>query len=306
MQHILLTGATGFLGSHLLEALLKEGYQVTILKRSTSDTWRIKHLLQRVTAFDVDLVPVEDSFKVKQVNTVIHTACNYGRNGQPSHEVAETNLLFGLRVLNAAVSYHARLFINTDTFFHAGESGPKYLNSYTLSKCQFVEWIQHQGSAITAVNLKIQHMYGPNDSPEKFVSWLIRQFEQEVECVPLTDGRQLRDFIYVDDVVAAYLAVLESADNLPGYSSYDVGTGTLTRVKDFVKLLYDTYQDRNGACVTQLGFGAIEMRQGEMRTTAVDNRSLKELGWSVKTSLQHGALLLCKHMGRGATETTKV
>ena len=297
MQHILLTGATGFLGSHLLVALLKEGYQLTILKRSTSDTWRIKHLLQRVTAFDVDLVPVEDCFKAKQVDAVIHTACNYGRNGQPAHEVAETNLLFGIQVLDAAVLCRAKLFINTDTFFHAGGSSHKYLNSYTLSKCQFVHWIQQQGSAITAVNLKIQHMYGPNDSPDKFVAWLIRQFAQEVARVPLTDGRQLRDFIYVDDVVAAYLAVLKSADNLPEYSSYDVGTGTLTRVKDFVELLYDTYQDRIGACVTQLEFGAIEMRH---------NRSLKELGWSVKISIQRGALLLCKHMGSGATETIRV
>jgi nucleoside-diphosphate-sugar epimerase len=44
-KRVLLTGATGFLGSHLLEALLKQDYKVVILKRSTSDTWRINHLL---------------------------------------------------------------------------------------------------------------------------------------------------------------------------------------------------------------------------------------------------------------------
>ena len=48
VKNILLTGATGFIGSHLLEKLLKESYNVIVLKRSFSDTWRIKHLLIKV------------------------------------------------------------------------------------------------------------------------------------------------------------------------------------------------------------------------------------------------------------------
>lgn len=54
LKTILLTGATGFLGSHLLEALLKQHYNVVILKRSTSNAWRIQHLLDQVISYDVD------------------------------------------------------------------------------------------------------------------------------------------------------------------------------------------------------------------------------------------------------------
>lgn len=134
MKNILLTGATGFLGSHLLGALLKQGYKVTILKRSTSDTWRIKNLVDNVHAYDVDVTPLEQAFKDRQVHAVIHTACSYGRNNQPDHEVVETNLLFGLRLLDAAIAFNVQTFVNTDTFFNDGKSSQKYLNAYSLSK----------------------------------------------------------------------------------------------------------------------------------------------------------------------------
>jgi CDP-paratose synthetase len=72
MQTILLTGATGFLVSHLLEALIKEGYQVVILKRSLSNTWRIDHLLDRVVSYDVDKQPLKTAFEQQKIDTVIH------------------------------------------------------------------------------------------------------------------------------------------------------------------------------------------------------------------------------------------
>ena len=74
-ETILLTGATGFLGSHLLEALLAREYQVVILKRSFSNTWRINHLLDRVHSYDVDNVSVEKVFDKHKIDIVnIHFA----------------------------------------------------------------------------------------------------------------------------------------------------------------------------------------------------------------------------------------
>nr|WED68340.1 NAD-dependent epimerase/dehydratase family protein [Pectobacterium colocasium] len=96
MEHIVLSGATGFLGSHILNALIKQGYFVTILKRTTSDTWRIKHLLDVIDIINVDACSIDDAFENKRISTVIHTACDYGRNGQSISDVVKTNLLFGL------------------------------------------------------------------------------------------------------------------------------------------------------------------------------------------------------------------
>ena len=59
---ILLTGATGFLGSHLLEVLIGKGHPVVVLKRSTSSLWRIKHLAGKYKSYNIDLVSVESIF----------------------------------------------------------------------------------------------------------------------------------------------------------------------------------------------------------------------------------------------------
>ena len=77
---ILLTGATGFLGSYLLEAFLQKGYKVVVLKRSTSNIWRIQDLITQIICYDVDIQPLENAFTDQHIDYVVHTACHYGRN----------------------------------------------------------------------------------------------------------------------------------------------------------------------------------------------------------------------------------
>lgn len=282
MNRVLLTGATGFLGSHLLEALLRQGDEVTILKRSTSDTWRIKHLLDDVETFDVDVQPLEVAFKANKFDAIIHTACSYGRSGEPAHNVVETNLLFGLRLLDAAILFNIDTFFNTDTLL------PKYLSTYSLSKKQFVEWLKQRSTEIQVVNLKLEHMYGPKDDPKKFVPWLISQLQQGVERIPLTEGNQLRDFIYIEDVVAAYLLVLKEKTKFSRFTEFDVGTGLQTSVRDFTEQFFLEFSAENPGHKTTLGFGDIPLREGEPMSVAIDNCALLNLGWAPRYSVKNG------------------
>ena len=124
LQTILLTGATGFLGSYLLEALLLKGHKVVILKRSTSNTWRIGGLLDQCISYDVDTRPLESAFEEQRIDVVMHVACHYGRNDDPIHQVVESNLIFGLRILDACLKFNTNIFFNTDTLLQ------KNLNFY--------------------------------------------------------------------------------------------------------------------------------------------------------------------------------
>jgi nucleoside-diphosphate-sugar epimerase len=276
MSTILITGATGFLGSHLLKAMLNAGHKLVILKRSTSNPWRIASLLHQVTSYDIDRVPLTQAFEDQHIDAVIHTACHYGRDGAPAHQIVETNLMLGLKLLDAAT------FFNTDTLLQ------KHLNVYTLSKKQFVEWLQQRSEQIQVVNLKLEHMYGPLDDATKFVPWVISQLAQKAPHINLTPGNQLRDFIYIDDVVAAYLATLHQAAQLPSFSEFDVGTGTLTSVRQMVEMLKATFEHQHGPSHTQLNFGAVPYRDGEMMQVQVDNSALMQLGWQANTTLTTG------------------
>jgi len=96
---VLLTGANGFLGSHLLKRLVNKGYNVVILKRSFSNTWRIKSYLDKIKSYDIDIIGIEKPFEEQKIDIVIHTATNYGRKKESVSDVVETNLIFSLKLL---------------------------------------------------------------------------------------------------------------------------------------------------------------------------------------------------------------
>lgn len=272
---LVLTGATGFLGSHLLRALIKNSHCVTILKRSTSSLSRITDLNGRYEAIDLDCQPLSDAFEAHPVDAVIHCATVYGRNGDQSEEVLAGNLMLPIRLLECAAAHGCKYFINTDSFFckqlpQRLEQGiPLYLPQYTLSKYQFREWGKlwaNQGR-IAFINLQMEHLYGSNDSPGKFIPWLEAQFQKNVPFIDLTDGIQLRDFLSVDTAVQAYLQVLETLPSYHGFESYEVGTGVSTSLREFVEQL----KEASGA-QTELRFGALPRKPEEiMYSTAAAN-----------------------------------
>lgn len=285
--HILMTGANGFLGSYLLKAFLQQGYKLTVIKRDASDLWRIKDFADRVTFYDVE--DLAEAFDNNSVDVVVHTACHYGRNGDSVSQIVETNLNFSLKLLELAVANKVPTFVNTDSLL------PRELNVYALSKKQFVDWLAFYQQKIQVINLKLEHMYGPLDDSKKFVSWIIEQFAQNVEKIDLTKGEQLRDFVYIDDIVSAFCHVIKVHSQLDRYSEFGVGSGQLTSVRHFVEQLKMSYQKYcDNGIKTELNFGAIDYRQGELMSVDVDIQPLKSLGWNPVVDLDSGLEKLIK------------
>ena len=152
---ILLTGATGFLGSHLLESFVQQKLDIVILKRTTSNIWRINHLLDKVKIYDIDTVDFKTVFSQEKVDVIINTVCSYGRTNESLVDIVNSNLIFGLNLLDEAIKNNVKTFINTDSLL------PRNLNDYSLSKAQFADWLNKRSETIQVVNFKIEHMYGP-------------------------------------------------------------------------------------------------------------------------------------------------
>jgi CDP-paratose synthetase len=289
MGTLLLTGATGFLGSHLLESLVNQEFDIIILKRTTSDTSRIDHLLPKVRVYNIDAVDLKTVFSQEKVEVIINTVCSYGRTNESLLDIVDSNLIFGLNLLEEAIKNKVKTFINTDSLL------PRNLNDYSLSKAQFADWLHQRSEKIQVVNFKIEQMYGPNDDTKKFLPWLMNEMIDKTDDINLTSGIQKRDFIYITDVVAAYELVLQKRMSLPNWSQFDIGTNIFTQVKEFVLILARKLEKINKIKIaSRLKFGAIPYRNGDVLTPELDNTKLIELGWKPKISIEVGIQKILK------------
>ena len=209
---IVLTGVTGFLGSALLRALLVHNYQVIGVKRSTSDTWRIQDVEThpRLNLFDIDRTDPAEIFAQQRVDAIVHTATDYGRDGSPVYKILEANLILPIRLAELGIHAGTQLFINTDSYFNKGNHSYSHLLNYSLSKKSLLIWLGQISKRLKIINAVLEHIYGPFDGQAKFVETLIQQIAfQRRDRVSLTHGHQKRDFIYIDDVVDAFLKLVQ-------------------------------------------------------------------------------------------------
>ena len=279
---ILLTGSTGFLGSYLLKSFVKSGYEVIALKRSTSNTYRINDYLKKVTLYNIDKVNLEDIFKKHKINIVINTVTNYGRIDNKMSSILDTNLIFGLKLLEESVNSNAKAFINTDTLLE------RNINAYALSKAQLVDWIKFLSNKNTKmVNIKIEHMYGALDDENKFIYWLINKLKQNVEKIDLTSGVQKRDFIYIDDIVNAYEIIIQNINTFSNYEEFELGSGNSIEVKNFVEKIYQEISNKQ-TLSTKLNFGAVSYRDNENMNIQANIEKLTNLAWKPKVSIKDG------------------
>jgi len=283
LKNVLLTGATGFVGSHLLSSLIKNGYLVIAYLRPASNDFKIGHLKNNYSSFvtpDNSQQQIETLFEKYQIEAVVHTATEYGREKSLS-AVIETNVLFPLRLLEVGIKNGLKLFINTDTFFGKKDFELQYLNNYVTSKRLLESLIPEFSNLTKIANFRLEHVYGENDSEAKFVTTVLKQCIKNSKVIDLTEGLQKRDFIYIDDVVDAYITILNNEHLISGYKEYEVGTGTSVTVRDFVSAIGELSESK-----TLLNFGAIPERIGEIKDSFADINLLKSLGWQPKFDMR--------------------
>lgn len=275
-RHLLITGGTGYLGSNLIQSLLFKQYKISVLVRSTSSMARIKSFRSQINLVLMD--DVDAFFKENVIDGVIHTAASYGRKGEVLEDVLNSNLVFPMKLLNLAIENKVRFFINTDT------SLPRDLNSYSLSKAQFKDWLLQLSSQIKIINIIPEYFYGPNDDDSKFVTGVLNKLHNNVESIDFTTGIQERDFIYIEDVVSAYSCILESIDKFENFTNIPLGTANTISLRYLVELTKELSENKT----TTLNFGKIPIRKGDVMNSKADITMLLSLGWMPTTDIKQG------------------
>ena len=283
---VLLTGATGFLGTKLLADFLRRNYQVLIVKRASTDMSQLFHRFGNLDAWNIEGKGLEDLFVMHpDVNAIVHAATNYGRDDSTPTAPFWANEAFPIRLVELGIQYKVGLFANIDTFFNSSKAAYDYLGAYALSKRHFQEWGLHcaNDGRMHFVNLRLFHLYGPGDGFHKFIPAMVKRCLAG-EVIDLSTGEQKRDFIHVDDAVSGIGAVLETEFGRgTGYSHYDVGTGTSLSIRAFMETVQRLCH--SGAI---LNFGALPTRKGEFLDSCADTTALRGLGWDAMVGIEAG------------------
>lgn len=283
---LLLTGGTGFLGSSLVRGL-SHIHKFVVLVRNESNLSRIENDLDRVSLVNLEGLDMASFFEAQCFDGVIHCATNYGKDENSLSGTIEANLTLPLTLLQNALNYRVRCFINTDTVLD------KRISHYSLSKSHFKDWLMFFSRGIKSINMELEHFYGRGDDPSKFVSNIVRQLVlNEDKKIALTKGEQKRSFIHINDVVSAFAVILKRLNDIPeGFNLFQVGSRNQVSIRSIVSLASQLC----GNTRTTLDFGALPYRENEAMEVSLDVSGLEALGWMERVSLRDGLLDVIKH-----------
>jgi nucleoside-diphosphate-sugar epimerase len=292
----LVTGASGFIGAHLVARLLAEGRHVTVLARSTSvlpAEWRER---VRILASD----DFRESRLRRLLNTRVETVFHLAAYGvKPNHrdidEILRINVELPAALVRLCAEWGARMVMaGTFSEYRSPSTQALLLEDSPLEQGKLYGSSKAAGglmaSAIAHSSgvgfrlLRLFKVYGAGEAPHRLLPALYRGLSKH-ERVAISAGTQVLDFVYIDDVVEAMLrAEAHSRDNC-GAATWNVATGRAHSVREFAEHVATAMN----VDASLLGFGAIDMRKDDEPWLVGSPDLLRSaLGWQPSIGLEEG------------------
>jgi len=290
---ILLTGASGFVGSYVLRQLLAQGVEVGALLRRPEEAWRIRDELARTRVLRAGLE--EGDALAREVfafapTHVVHLAWS-GVLGRSRNEASQhVNVFHSMRLLEAALDAGARHFVGLGSQAEygpcqarIGEGTPTnpttMYGAAKLATCLLAGRLCELRGARFAW-LRLFSSYGPQDSPEWMIPYLALKLLHR-ERPSVTAAGQLWDYIYVEDAAAAVVAAT-LADGASGV--FNLGSGSAPRLRDIIEAVRDAIDP-----ALPVGFGEVPYRPDQVMHLEADiTRLTGATGWRPRVPLAEG------------------
>jgi len=294
-RRVLITGATGFLGSHLTRRLLWLGAEIYVFVRPSSKHDRIADVLPQLHVIKNDLldsVSVRDGVNQADPEVVFHMAAfGVDRPLDDPKNAALVNIMGVVHLLEAVRERELRRFIYTGTCYeYTGDQSPvgpdsnmEPTNIYAATKSSgaLVCQAYRRTYGLPLIIIRPFQGYGPWQGTRLLIPYLITSLLKG-KIVKLTSGKQVRDYVFVDDVVCGMLLGAENECAIG--ESFNLGSGKGIQVRSIVERVLNLL-DGN----TRVEFGAVPHRPSEIWSLWSDNLRANELlGWHPMTTLDDG------------------
>ncbi len=292
---ILITGATGFVGSCLTHRLVNGGCDLHIIKREQSNIWRIKDILNRVMVHNVDLIDgnsLEKLVKNIKPEIIFHTATYGGYPFQKDvNKIIQTNMMGTISLVNACSKTGFDIFVNTGSSSEYGvKSKPmnetdllEPNNNYGVAKASATLFCQAKAGSekLPIVTLRLFSPYGYYEEARRLVPSVI------MSCLmgknpKVSSPKPVRDFVFIEDVLDAYIKVAEASD-VRG-EIFNIGYGKQHSVAEVVNKIIKLTGKRASP-----EWGGIPKRTNEPAIWQADiSKARNILKWKPRYNLEEG------------------
>ena len=300
MLKLLITGGLGFVGSHLVDSLVKKNHKIMILTKTLSKKKNIKKSAKKIQIEKIDLTNFQELGKIIEKfkpDVIIHLAGNASHSKSfenPLKDIdsnAKTTLfmLEKIRKLNTQCK-----FILGSTFIVIGKPKKLPVNENTpcnpttiygtnrLSSEYFCK-IYHEVYGLHTNIFRITNSYGPREQiiPKKnAVNFLIYKSFKKEEISIYNQGKFFRDFIYIDDVISGINIILKKGKS---GELYWISSGKRTWFYEFGNIL-----EKTTGCKVKYSETPVYTKKVDVGNFVVSNSKLRKLGWSPKISVDVG------------------
>ena len=294
------TGGAGFIGSHLSEYLIKEGHSVIVIDDlSVGKIENLENIKEKIDFYQADILDFEEMEKiVVNADGLFHEAALvsvpesfekpelYNKvNVDGTKNIFELAKKNGFKVVYASSS---SIYGNPTKIPITENDEKNSLNPYANTKIEDEMLAQkYSDLGVSIIGLRYFNVYGKGQSGEYagVITKFMERLSQKKQPIIDGNGIQLRDFVFVEDVVRANLAAMMSDLN---FGFFNVGTGRAISILELAKLMIDLYE-----LSIEPIFGT--HRKGDVKKSVADiSLAIKKLNWKPETKLEDGLLKIIK------------
>ena len=294
-ERFFITGTTGFVGAALARRLADLGCEVHALVRPGASKWRLAGVEDRIQFYTGDLHDGEGLRRILafiEPSVIYHLAVHGAYPHQTdADQVILTNVFGTWNLLKACSALNYKLFVNTGSSSEYGSKQfamretdlPEPGSYYAVAKCAQTLVCAHTARAEQRpiCTFRLFSVYGPYEAPTRLIPTLVARCMSGEE-IDMVTADTARDFIYVDDVVDAFLQVGQLS--LQRGETFNIGTGTQSTMRDVVRAASEA-----AGVQAKVNWGRLPRRPWDSDTWVADPSKARQLlRWHATTSLAEG------------------